>query len=100
EATGATDEFKSMVYAFPNPVRPEYDGPIVITGLANDSNVKITDTTGKLVFETTSLGGQAVWYGKDYNGRKANSGVYLVFATSLANIEDPSAYVTKILLVN
>lgn len=100
EATSATDEFKSLVYAFPNPVRPEYDGPIVINGLASDSNVKITDTTGKLVYETTSLGGQAVWYGKDYNGRKANSGVYLVFATSTANIENPSSYVTKILLVN
>lgn len=100
EATSATEEFKSEVFAFPNPVRPDYTGPIVITGLAKDSNIKITDTTGKLVFETTSSGGQAIWDGKDYKGRKANSGVYLVFATSTTNVENPTAIVTKILVVN
>ncbi|MEN0006590.1 MAG: hypothetical protein AAF798_20725, partial [Bacteroidota bacterium] len=67
---------RATVEVFPNPVRPEYDGPIAIRGLARDANVKITDVNGKLVFETTANGGQAVWDGRDYNGRRASSGVY------------------------
>ena len=90
----------SNVYAYPNPIQPEYNGPIAIKGLARDSNVKITDIEGKLVFETTALGGQAIWDGRDYNGRKASSGVYLVFATRTSNREVPEAVVTKILFLN
>lgn len=91
---------KNDIMAFPNPVRPEYDGPIAIRGFARDSNIKITDVNGKLVFETTALGGQAIWDGRDYNGRRAQSGVYLVYATRTSNRDFPTAVVTKILLMN
>ena len=90
----------SNVYAFPNPVRPEYSGPIAIKGLANDANVKITDINGRLVHETEALGGQAIWDGMDYTGRKASTGVYLVFSSSNNSFEDPDSFVTKILFVN
>lgn len=85
-------------YAFPNPVRPDYTGTIAITGLAENANVKITDINGQLLFETTALGGQAIWDGNDYNGQRANSGVYLVFSTS-TNTFNPDALVTKILVM-
>lgn len=88
------------IYAFPNPVRPEYDGPIAIKGLARDSNVKITDINGRLIYETRALGGQAIWDGKDYNGRKAASGVYLVWASGTETLEKPDAIVTKILFIH
>ena len=91
---------EKSAYAYPNPVRPGYDGPIAIRGLASDANVKITDVNGVLVYETEALGGQAIWNGYDYNGRKAVSGVYLVFSTSTGSLEDPDAIVTKILIVN
>ena len=88
----------NKVYAYPNPVRPEYNGPIAIKGLVRDSNIKITDINGKLVFETKANGGQAIWDGLDYNGRKADSGVYLVFSTGGSQgVSD--AIVTKILIV-
>jgi len=99
EATMGGRRNSSHVLVFPNPVRPDYDGPIAIKGLAQDANVKITDVSGQLVFETTALGGQAIWDGRDYKGRKANSGVYLVFSTS-KNTQNPDAIVTKILLMN
>ncbi len=83
---------------FPNPVREDYHGPIAIKGLAEDSTVKITDVSGQLVFETEALGGQAIWDGNDYNGRRANTGVYLVYATN-RNSNDPQVAVAKILLV-
>ncbi|MDX1406759.1 MAG: two-component regulator propeller domain-containing protein, partial [Saprospiraceae bacterium] len=62
-------------YAFPNPVRPEYAGPIAIRGLAEDAAVKITDIAGTVVFETRALGGQAIWDGNDARGQRAQSGV-------------------------
>ncbi len=96
DATAATDNFGN-VYAFPNPVKPTYDGPIAITGMANNSIVKITDIAGNLVFETTSEGGQAIWNGKKYDGKRPSTGVYLVFCVN----EDASqTVVTKILFIN
>ncbi|MGV3636939.1 MAG: two-component regulator propeller domain-containing protein [Flavobacteriales bacterium] len=76
---GAADSDCSKV--FPNPVRETYTGPIAITGLVEDSEVKITDVSGNLVYRTTSLGGQAIWDGNDMSGRRAATGVYLVFAS-------------------
>lgn len=99
EAIDGTSVNTVAAYAFPNPVRPEYTGPIAIKGLAENANVKITDVNGGLIFETQALGGQAIWDGKDYNGRRASTGVYLVFSTS-NNINNPDAIVTKILVVN
>lgn len=96
DATAGTETFGN-VYAFPNPVKPTYDGPIAITGMANNSIVKITDIAGNLVFETTSEGGQAVWDGKKYDGKRPSTGVYLVFCVN----EDASqTVVTKILFIN
>ena len=90
----------SDAYAFPNPVRPGYDGPIAIRGLVEDAVVKITDVTGQVLFETRSLGGQAIWDGKDLNGQQAETGVYLVFSTGPSDgINKPDALVTKILVV-
>ena len=94
----------SDITVFPNPVRPDYEGPIAIRGLAENANVKITDINGQLVFETQALGGQAVWNGRDYSGRRANSGVYLVFSTSnprnVGFSGKPDAAIAKIVLLN
>jgi ligand-binding sensor domain-containing protein len=85
------------IVAFPNPVRPEYTGPIAINGFARDAIVKITDVSGALMYETTALGGQVVWNGMDYNGKRAASGVYLVYTS---NKEGEQALVTKVAVIN
>ncbi len=95
-ATQGDDGFGD-VYAFPNPVRPSYDGNITITGLAANINVKITDITGNLVYETNSLGGQAIWNGRTQNGDRVHTGVYLVFCS---NDDGSKTFVTKILFIN
>jgi hypothetical protein len=100
EATEGGRINKPTAYAYPNPVRPDYDGPIAIYGLARDANVKITDVAGNLVYEGTALGGQAVWNGRDYLGRRAASGVYLVFATSSESFDSPDAIITKVVILN
>jgi len=85
------------VYAYPNPVRESFTGLIGIKGLVNNASVKITDSNGNLVYETISEGGQAVWDGRDFNGRRAATGVYLVFVT---NRDGTEKVATKILFIN
>lgn len=99
-STGAEKRHDRKVFAFPNPVTPEYQGPIAIKGLGRNANVKITDLSGKLVYETTALGGQATWDGRDYTGRKAATGVYLVFSSSRVSFDTSDEYVTKIMLLD
>ena len=60
------------IFVYPNPVKPGYDGVIAIRGLVKDTDVRITDISGNIVYETTSLGGQAIWDGNDLNGNKVN----------------------------
>jgi len=82
---------------YPNPVRENYNGPIAIKGLVPNGNVKITDVSGNLVYETIALGSQAIWYGKNFKGEKAHTGVYLVFSS---DEEGENTCVTKLLLIN
>lgn len=96
ETTGATNRHTNQVYAYPNPVRPEYTGPIAIKGLPQDADVRITDMNGKLVYKTEALGGQAIWNGITLEGRQAAGGVYLVFSSSTDTFGDIDSYVTKI----
>jgi streptogramin lyase len=84
------------VYAYPNPVRPEYQGAIAITGLVRDANVRITDVSGSMVMQTKAYGGQAIWDGKDLDGQRVETGVYLVF---ISDDEGSETAVTKILFV-
>ncbi len=71
-----------QVKIFPNPVLPGFSGTIAITGLVDGANVKITDVSGNLVREINGLGGTASWDGNTLSGRRAASGVYLVFSAS------------------
>ncbi|MCF8218461.1 MAG: hypothetical protein K9J21_05720 [Bacteroidales bacterium] len=95
EATGGGQEHND-VYAYPNPVPPEYNGKIAVKGLVRDANVKITDVSGNLIYQTIAKGGQAIWNGKNFDGERAHSGVYLVFSS---NEDGEETMVTKILLV-
>jgi hypothetical protein len=65
----------------PNPVRTNFTGEVGVSGLANNAIIKITDVTGKLVYQTRANGGTVTWNLADYNGRKVQSGVYLVLSS-------------------
>lgn len=96
EATKGNEEFTD-VYVYPNPVRETYDGPIVVKGLLEDTDVKITDISGNLVYKTISLGGQAIWDGKNLNGNRCKTGVYLVFMNDASGNK---TMVTKLLFIH
>ncbi len=96
EATAGDDDFND-VYVYPNPVRETYDGPIVVKGLLENTDVKITDISGDLVYKTKSLGGQAIWDGRNLNGRRCKTGVYLVFLSDEAG---EKTKITKLLFIH
>jgi hypothetical protein len=95
----ATDggETNNNVLVFPNPVPPGYGGTIAIRGLVNNAIVKITEPDGRLVYQTRALGGQAVWDGKDYKGRRISSGVYLILVSDDGRKENLA---TKIVFIS
>lgn len=69
---------KDNVYAYPNPVKPDYTGKINIVGLSFNANIKIVSTNGTLINEGRSAGGSYFWDGCDLNGKKVASGIYMV----------------------
>lgn len=77
---GESTKGKPLVY--PNPVRPDYTGPIAIKGLVDNAYVKIMDAGGILVYQGRANGGQMIWDGKGYNGQKVQTGVYFVYAAT------------------
>ena len=95
-ATYAFSEPMEDIHAFPNPVRPDYDGLIAIKGFTRNAIVHITDAAGNTVYATRANGGQAVWNGRTLEGQKVASGVYYVFASA----EDGSMRsATKIMVI-
>jgi hypothetical protein len=71
----------SDVQVFPNPVMPSFFGPVTIQGIKYNSDVKVTDVAGNLVYKTTSNGGTATWNCKNLNGERVQTGVYLIWTT-------------------
>ncbi len=69
---------KDNVYAYPNPVKPDYTGNINIVGLTYNADVKIVSSNGSLVNQGKSTGGSYLWDGCDQKGRKVASGIYMV----------------------
>lgn len=89
------------VYAYPNPVRPDYSGWITVTGLMDNTLVKIADSAGNVFFQGRSEGGMITWDGCNANGDRVKTGVYYVFASHGTSSDSGSDNcVTKIMVIN
>lgn len=98
DASVGKDDY-SEILAYPNPVRPEYTGVVMISGLKDRSTVKIADSAGNVVCETRSEGGMASWDVCGKGGERVPTGVYYVYATDSGTSTSAGA-VTKILVIN
>lgn len=94
-ADGKTDF--SNVYTYPNPVKENYNGIITITGLIANTQVKITDLNGNLIYQTISNGSIATWDGKDIHGKKVSTGIYMAICS---NEDGTQSITTKIMIIN
>ena len=81
------------VWAYPNPVTPEHTGDIVIMGLAENTDVKIVTSSGRLVHSGRCAGGSYRWNGCDTEGKPVASGMYMVL---VAKSDGSKGVVTKI----
>lgn len=95
-ATGSKNAYNEVV-AFPNPVNHDYDGIVAVKGLSRNSDFKITDISGNIVYHGISEGGQAIWDLKDIKGNRVATGVYLVYCNSESGNKDA---VAKLLVIN
>lgn len=84
------------VYAYPNPVEPDFTGSVTIMGLTHGSQVTITTPSGYVVNKGTCSGGMYQWNCCDLGGRRVASGVYNVL---VATNDGESGCVTKIAVV-
>jgi hypothetical protein len=84
------------VYAFPNPVHPNSDTRVTVTGLVEGSTVKITDTAGRLITEGRSLGSNFTWNLRNRRNETVKAGIYLVFASTETG---DKGIVTKIMVI-
>lgn len=98
DATQPVEEMtKDDVYAYPNPVTPDYTGNINIVGLSYNADVKIVTSNGALVNQGRSTGGSYQWDGRDLKGKRVASGVYMV---QTATETGDKGVVCKIAIVN
>ncbi|MBR4924751.1 MAG: hypothetical protein IKZ61_03270 [Prevotella sp.] len=97
DASSSNEEMTTdNVYAYPNPVRPEYTGLITIVGLSLNADVKITTSNGVLVNQGRSNGGMYTWDGCDLKGKRVASGIYMV---QTATADGDAGTVCKIAVV-
>lgn len=99
DSAPAKDDY-SEVYAYPNPVKPDYTDWITIAGLMDNSLVKITDAAGNVFFQTRSEGGMVTWDGCNAAGERVRSGIYYVYASTGADGVSANGVVTKIMVIN
>ena len=93
----AESESLSDANVFPNPVRPNFLGNVVIRGLQQKTRVKITDIAGNLVYDTISQGGSISWNLRSFSGARVRSGIYLIFITTKDGLDSA---VKKLMVIN
>ena len=79
EGDASTLNFDSM-YAFPNPVEPDFTGMIKIANLMENSYVTVTDRNSNVVAQFGPVMGCALWDGSGADGERVPTGVYNIYA--------------------
>ncbi len=87
---------ESNITVYPNPVKPDFDGYVTITGLTSETTVRILSNSGRLVHQGISNGGSYSWNLTDINGRPVPSGIYHAVVTDVDNKKSESVSITVI----
>lgn len=92
-----TENFGNVL-VYPNPVvYSRYKGNVTIRGLAEKTNIRITDAAGNLVHQAVSRGGYYEWNLNNHRGVRVASGIYFVLMTNADGTDTATA---KIAVVN
>ena len=86
------------VKVYPNPViTSQFKGNVKITGLAEKTNIRITDAAGNVVHQAVARGGYYEWNLNNQRGIRVASGIYFVLMTNEDGTDTATA---KIAVVN
>lgn len=86
------------VLVYPNPVvQSTFKGNVTIKGLAQKTNIRITDAAGNLVHSAVSTSGYYEWNLNNQRGNRVASGIYYVLMTNADGSDKATA---KIAVVN
>ncbi|MGZ5192748.1 MAG: type IX secretion system anionic LPS delivery protein PorZ [Kaistella sp.] len=97
DVLNVTEDF-GEVLVYPNPVvYSKYKGNVRIRGLAEKTNIRITDAAGNLVHQAVSRGGYYEWNLNNHRGVRVASGIYFVLMTNADGTDTATA---KIAVVN
>ena len=67
------------VYAFPNPVEPDFTSMIKIANLMENTYVTITDKDGQVIEQIGPVSGSALWDGSGADGARVPTGLYNIY---------------------
>ncbi|MCW4450965.1 T9SS type A sorting domain-containing protein [Kaistella sp. BT6-1-3] len=97
DVLNVTSDFGDVL-VYPNPVvYSKYKGNVRIRGLAEKTNIRITDAAGNLVHQAVSRGGYYEWNLNNHRGVRVASGIYFVLMTNADGTDTATA---KIAVVN
>lgn len=86
------------VVVYPNPVvYAQYKGSVTIKGLAETTNIRITDAAGNIVHSAIARSGYHEWDLNNQKGKRVASGIYFVLMT---NVDGSDKATAKIAVVN
>lgn len=96
DAVNVTENFGDVL-VYPNPVvYANYKGNVKIKGLAEKTNIRITDAAGNIVHQAVARGGYYEW-DLNFKGKRVASGIYFVLMTNADGTDKATA---KIAVVN
>ena len=87
------------VYAFPNPVEPDFTGMVKIANLMENTYLTITDKDGAVVAQMGPVMGSALWDGSGDNGERLPTGTYNVYAAQGGQPVTTGKPQTKIMII-
>lgn len=97
DVSDVTSNFGNVL-VYPNPViYAQYKGNVRIKGLAQKTNIRITDAAGNLIHSAVANGGYFEWNLNNQRGVRVASGIYYVLMTNEDGTDTATA---KIAVVN
>lgn len=85
------------IECYPQPFKTTTDGTMTIDGLAENSEIVITNIAGELVKRISTNSRKVLWDGRDVRGNIVATGIYLIYAQSTTNSQSS---VQKVAIIN
>lgn len=73
---GNFDQLRKEIHVYPNPLRPEDNDKITVSGLSAGVTIRVLDTAGNILHQDTAITSELSFNARMPNGERYPSGVY------------------------